>query len=233
MSPHPIQLFGTSHLIALALTAVIWLFLGFLVKWEHHWSRKAELALAVGLLGQWFLHALLAKALGYYEPHESLPLHMCDIAAFFGGIALITKRQELIDLTYFWGMAGTLQGLLTPNLQLDFPHPEYYRFFLLHSGVVIAALHMTISWKRYPSTSGLWKAYGWLAVYAVVAGTVNYLTGSNYAFLGAKPQQASIMDFMPNPPWHVLVLAGVGLVLFWLSYGLIVLVRRKSETQRR
>jgi hypothetical integral membrane protein (TIGR02206 family) len=229
---HPIQLFGTSHLLALAVTALVWLGLGFLVKWEHPWSRKAELALAVGLLAQWFLHALTATMLGFFDPVRSLPLHMCDIAAFFGGFALITKRQPLIDLTYFWGMVGTLQGLLTPNLQLDFPHPEYFRFFLLHSGVVIAALHMTISWRRYPTTTGLWKAYGWLAVYAVLAGTVNYLTGSNYAFLGARPSQPSIMDFLPDPPKHVIVLAGIGLVLFWLSYGLIVLVRRRAQAQR-
>ncbi len=232
MSPHPIHLFGTSHLIALALTGLIWLGLGFLVKWEHPWSRKAELTLAVGLLSQWFLHALLARTLGYDDPLESLPLHMCDLAAFFGGIALFTQRQAFIDLTYFWGMAGTLQGLLTPNLQMDFPHPEYYRFFLLHSGVVIAALHMTMAWRRFPTTGGLWRAYGWLAVYAVVAGTVNYLTGSNYAFLGARPAQASIMDFLPDPPNHVIVLAAIGLALFWLSYGLIALVKRKSSMRR-
>ncbi len=224
---HPIHIFGATHVAALGVTALVWLLLAWLVKWDHPWSRKAELALAIGLLSQWILRALLAKWQGYFDPLSALPLHLCDVAAFAGGAALITKRQGLIDLTFFWGMAGTLQGLLTPNLVFDFPHPEYFGFFLLHSGVVIAALHMTLAWKKFPTQRGLWVAFGWIQIYAIVAALVNYYTGSNYAFLGARPAQASLMDYLPEPPKHLPVLELLGLSMFWLFYGLLLLARGK------
>jgi hypothetical integral membrane protein (TIGR02206 family) len=198
-----------------------------MVKWDHAWTRRAEWALAIILLAQWFVRALLAKALGYFDPMTALPLHLCDVAAMLGGIALITRRQILIDLTYFWGMVGTLQGLLTPNLLFNFPHPEYFGFFLLHSGVVVAALHMALGWRRYPTVRSLWVTFGWLQVYAVVAAMVNHFTGSNYAFLGARPEQPSLMDYLPQPPQHVPVLEIIALGLFWLAYGLVRLARKK------
>ena len=58
-----------------------------------------------------------------------IPFHLCDIAAFLCGFALITRRYLLCELSYFWGLAGTLQGLLTPNLPYDFPHPVFLRLF--------------------------------------------------------------------------------------------------------
>jgi hypothetical integral membrane protein (TIGR02206 family) len=223
---HPIQIFGTTHVAALVATAVGWLGLAWLVKWEHPWSRRAELALAIALLSQWGLRALLAKWQGRFDVLSFLPLHLCDVAAFLAAAALFTKRQSLIDLTFFWGMAGTLQGLLTPNLIFDFPHPEYFGFFLLHSGVVVAALHMTLAWRRFPSQRGLWMAFGWIQLYAIVAAVVNHFSGSNYAFLGARPTQASLMDFLPEPPMHLPALEIIGLGLFWLFYGLLALARR-------
>lgn len=208
-------------------TAILWLVMWWLVHWKRPWHRGMEIGLAVVLLSQWIVRLSLAKALGYYNPATALPLHLCDVISMIGGIALLTRRQTLIDLTYFWGMAGTLNGVITPNLQYDFPHPEYFGFFALHSGVVVAALHMTIAWKRGPKISGVWRAVLWMQVYLLVAGFTNFLLHTNYGFLCARPENASVMDALPTPPWHLLVLEPVGTILFLLLY--LPFHRRNSQ----
>ena len=46
----------------------------------------------------------------------SLPMHLCDWAVAAVVLALLTRRQTAFELAYFWGLAGTLQAILTPDL---------------------------------------------------------------------------------------------------------------------
>ncbi|MGE9267148.1 MAG: hypothetical protein ACQKBY_03545, partial [Verrucomicrobiales bacterium] len=48
-----------------------------------------------------------------------LPFHLCDLAALICAAALLTRKDKLCELAYLWGLAGTIQGLITPNM----PHP--------------------------------------------------------------------------------------------------------------
>src|SRR6187402_1650088 len=50
---------------------------------------------------------------------SALPMHLCDWALVCTAIALWTRRRAFFDLAYFWGLAGTTQGLLTPALPPD------------------------------------------------------------------------------------------------------------------
>lgn len=215
---NPIHIFGPTHLAALGATAIVWIFLLLLVKWDSPWSRRMERVLAVLLLGQWVFRLFLSWFFDYFDPASALPFHLCDVVSFLAGLALLTRKQCLIELTYFWGMAGTLNGLITPNLAHDFPHPDYFAFFLLHSGVVIAALHMTIAWKHFPRRISILLAFGWIQLYLAVVAVVNAIFDANYAFLRERPANASLLDALPDPPWHLLVLEPLALVLFTLLY---------------
>ena len=44
-----------------------------------------------------------------------------------------------VELTYFWGLAGTLQAIVTPDLSAGFPQLEFFMFVVGHLGIVIAA----------------------------------------------------------------------------------------------
>ncbi len=60
---------------------------------------------------------------------NAVPLHLCDLAAITAGFALITRNRTLCLLTYFWGLAGTVQGIATPAIDIGFPHPAFFSFF--------------------------------------------------------------------------------------------------------
>jgi len=77
------------------------------------------------------IHQIFHSITGGAEDMESLfPFHLCDIAAFICGFALITRKPLMCELAYFWGLAGTMQGLLTPDLNHDFPSPVKDEFWL-------------------------------------------------------------------------------------------------------
>lgn len=155
-----------------------------------------------------------------------VPLHLCDIASFMAGFALITRNRTLAGLTYFWGLAGTIQGVLTPALDIGFPHPVAWAFFVHHFVVIAAALYFPVvdGWR---AESPWWKspmvAFGWLNVYVLVALTANALLGTNFGFLAHKPLNPSLLDHLGPHPWYIAVLEGIALLFF----ALLVLPVRK------
>jgi len=57
---------------------------------------------------------------------HALPFHLCDVAAFAGAVALLKRDPLAAELVYFFGLAGTLNGLITPALLQDFPHLTFF-----------------------------------------------------------------------------------------------------------
>jgi len=144
------------------------------------------------------------------------PFHLCDIAAFLCGFGLITRRPLLCELSYFWGLAGTMQGLLTPNLAYDFPHPVFFAFFLQHGVIVITALVLPLGLGWRPRSGAVKRAFGWVILYAGAAFMVNLALDTNYGFLMRKPSQASLLDVMPAWPGYVFCLIGLAGVFFFV-----------------
>jgi len=148
-----------------------------------------------------------------------LPCHLCDVAAITAGFALITKRPLLCALTYFWGLAATIQGLLTPAITVGFPAPPFVMFFVHHFAVVIAALYLPIvdGWRpKMPVWKSPLEVFGWSIVYLIFAMTVNRLLGSNFAFASHPPTNPSLIDHLGPWPWYLFSMQGIALVFFFL-----------------
>jgi len=213
------QLFGLSHIGVLAVLFVITFLLIRRCRKEPHAQRtKAALALLAFLCFAAYPinQAILTADGGGYALDSLLPFHLCDIAAFICGFALITRKPILCELAYFWGLAGTLQGLLTPNLGHDFPSPIFFMFFMMHGVIVITALVLPLGLGWRPRHGAALRAFVWVLVYAAFAFLVNYLLNTNFGFLMHKPEQASLLDVMGAWPWYVLWLIGAAGVLFFL-----------------
>jgi hypothetical integral membrane protein (TIGR02206 family) len=148
-----------------------------------------------------------------------LPFHLCDIAAITAGIALLAKRPLACALTYFWGLAATLQGLLTPALTIGFPSGPFLMFFLHHFAVVTAALYIPLvdGWRpKRPLWKCLLEIYGWSVVYLAFAMTANMLLGSNFAFASRPPDNPSLIDQLGPWPWYLLSMQGIAVIFFVL-----------------
>lgn len=209
------EAFGTSHLAALAVTVAIVALMGWAARTgQSRALRILEITLGWILLSMPMVTATAVAMTGPFDLQSGLPLHYCDMATIAGGIALLFRRPLAIEIVYFFGLAGTLQGLLTPALQLDFPHPRYFHFFVIHGGVVIAALHLV--WNRgfHPRPWAIARMLVATVVYSTLAGVLNWLLHTNFGFLCAKPPNASLMDHLGPWPWYVGSLLALSAVFY-------------------
>ncbi|WP_367874286.1 TIGR02206 family membrane protein [Luteolibacter sp. Populi] len=156
-----------------------------------------------------------------------LPLHLCDVAAITGGFALLTGKRLLATLTYFWGLAATIQALATPAITIGFPHPAFVSFFVHHFAIVGIAFYLPIvlGWRaERPWWKDPLRALLWGNAYLLIAMAVNLWLGTNFGFAAHKPVNPSLLDHLGPWPVYLIwmqVLAG----LFFSLLALPVLRR--------
>lgn len=210
---HP---YGTSHQTALAVTLLVFILMLAL-------ARTRFAAVAEKMLGTLLLLLFPATLVGHawagtLSAQTLLPLQYCDIACIAGGVALWTRRQFCCEVLYFFGLAGTLQGLLTPALEADFPSLRYVFFFLLHGGVPVAAIYVVTAMRHRPRPGAVRRMMTFSVAWYAVTAVVNYALGTNYAFQCAKPPQASLFDQLGPWPWYNFVAIGLGVVFYSVLY---------------
>jgi hypothetical integral membrane protein (TIGR02206 family) len=147
---------------------------------------------------------------------QPLPLQLCDVAIFAAAAALLTRRALLVEITYFWGLAGTIQALFTPDLPQHFPSYPFFQYYLAHGGVVAAALILVVGLRIRPREWAFARVAGVTVAYAAFVGIVDALTGADYMYLRSKPVASTPLDWMGPWPWYILSAAVVGVFLFAL-----------------
>jgi hypothetical integral membrane protein (TIGR02206 family) len=208
--------YGPAHLGALGFFAMLAVTLYILRVKHPRTAQAAERTLGTLLLLVWPLSLLLYSVQGTLNAQNALPLHYCDVAGICAGLALWIDRPSLREVAYFFGLAGTTQGLITPALDAPFPEPRFLLFFLLHGGVVVTALHLVLAIGFRPRPNAPFRVLLISAAYAVSVGLVNALLHTNYGFICSKPPVASLMDFLGPWPWYVLALFTLAGIIYWL-----------------
>ena len=70
---------------------------------------------------------------GGWTVRGSLPLDLCDVALVIAALACWFPHWQLgVELTYFWGLAGSLQAVVTPDLAQSFPSLQFFVFVVGH-----------------------------------------------------------------------------------------------------
>jgi hypothetical integral membrane protein (TIGR02206 family) len=237
MHPAPVfQVFGLAHLVAILITVSVPIGLGLLVRLTN--SRALDRAIAIA-----FTLLLLINYLGYalylwrhdlLYWKQALPFQLCDWAMVTIIVALLTGWRGWTEVSYFWGIGGTFQAILTPNLQANFPDLRVISFFLTHGGIVAGVIYLLVARRFRPMLGSVWRTLAWSELYLVATLAVDQLTGVNYGFLLHKPVVHSLLDLLSNRGWlYILELNGLALVFFALLYAPWALVRREPPLVRQ
>jgi hypothetical integral membrane protein (TIGR02206 family) len=216
LSDAPFIRYGPEHLGALFATALFAAALALAVRRSRdprvaRWVTGGLAALLVGVAGAVVVHGSLG---GDFSWWDYAPLQLCDLAVFVSAYALLTRRQTAYELAWFWGGAGTLIAMITPDVGSGFPSWEFAFFFALHGAVVAAAVVLTLGLGLRPRRGAALRVLLITNIYALFLGGVNLATGSNFMYLCRKPAAGSLLDWLG--PWPVYLLAGevVALALF-------------------
>ena len=206
-------LVATEHVGAVVVIAVATAVLVVLARrGPGPWLKMLALVLVLDEVS-WWVYLLAGEQPGSVLA-QSLPLQLCDVAIFVTAAALWARAPLLVEVTYFWGLAGTLQALLTPDLPQHFPSYPYFQYYIAHGGVVASALLLVVGLRIHPRPGSLLRMAAVTLAYVALVGVVDAITGADYMYLRAKPPSATLLDVLGPWPWYLLGATAIGLVLF-------------------
>ena len=202
------QLFGVQHLLVLTLITALCVVSFKLGRGEHseRWNLLAGLFFGLFALSLWTF-----KLSDGIDLDIDLPLQLCDLVFLLCLAAFIRPKPIFVTLVTYWGLGGTVQALLTPDVASAFPSSEFLIFFTGHSSIVLAAFFLLgrAPHKDLAGWPGLKTSFQGLLCYTVVTMLVNFSFDLNYGYLRAKPAGASVLDLMG--PWPIYIFGGLGL----------------------
>ncbi|MBX7242731.1 MAG: TIGR02206 family membrane protein [Bacteroidia bacterium] len=224
------QTFGTSHIIVLIVTLLLCISLPLLAKKYASLEKQLLIGKAIGwiiimsLIGA----VLLEIAAGTFDFRVHLPLQICYLSNLFILSVLQYRSFKWFEIMYFWVFSVTLQATLTPDLSHNFPHFGFFRFFIGHSGLILAIVYAIVVYEMRPNKHSIWKAALATNVYLFAVSAINYLIHSNYFYTCAKPLNPSLLDSLGEWPWYIVK----GEFIMIVFYGIIFLPFAFSREKR-
>ncbi len=233
----PFHAYGTSHLVVIGLTIALPFALAAIAR-----AKFAEKVVAMGLslllVLNYAVYLCLTHSFGAVSWKQVLPLQLCDWAMVVIIVTLWTHRRGWFEVAYFWGIGGTVQAVLTPNLAYGFPHYRFFSFFISHCGVIIGVGFIMLAHHLRPRPFSIVRVFAWTEFYFLVTLAADALTGVNYGFLLHKPEAQTLLNILSDSrPLYLLEMHGLALAFFVALYlpfavaDLYTRLTRKAGTQ--
>jgi hypothetical integral membrane protein (TIGR02206 family) len=216
------QPYGLPHLTVIVITIVLPFALATLVQRTKSRSidRVIIAALSAVLILNYLAYLVFIRSQGVAEWRQMLPMQMCDWGIVVVIVAMWTGHQRWFEVAYFWGIGGTLQAVLTPNLRYGFPDWRFISFFTSHCAIIVGVIFLMLTRHYRPCPMSIVRVWLWSEFYFAVALIVDLLTGINYGFILHKPEAFSILSFLSDCwPLYLLQLHGVALLFFLVLYA--------------
>src|SRR2546429_4477758 len=223
--------YGLPHLTVIFLTIVLPFVLAAIV-----WRTKSRLlvkmiigVLSAVLILNYVAYLVFIRSHGIMDWRHMLPMQMCDWGMVVVIVAMWTGNQRWFEVAYFWGIGGTLQAVLTPDLRFGFPDWRFISFFTSHCGIIIGVVFLMLTRRYRPYPMSIVRVWLWSEFYFVITLLIDKLTDVNYGFLLHKPEAFSILSFLSDSrPLYLLQMHGVALLFFlglYAPFAIVDLVR--------
>ena len=208
------------HLAALTFLVLLNVVLSRFARSSETTKRRIRIGLVAVLWTNEVIWHLWLMRSGTWDLQHALPLELCSIFVWAGGLMLLTRSTWLYDLAYFLGVAGALQALATPNIGVyGFPHYRYWAFFISHGLIVTTVAWMTYGEGHRPTRRSLARSVVVGALLMGVVLVIDLAINADYMFLAHKPETASLLDALPAWPAYLPWLLVVGVLMFALMYA--------------
>lgn len=168
-------------------------------------------------------------SLGTYNISTDLPLYLCSLMGLLIPIFTYYRKLWMYEILLFWIIAGTLQGVLTPDISVGFPSFDYFRYWVVHLGLLIVIFYATNVLKMKPTFKSVFKSFFALQLYVIFMVIINYVLNANYFYLNQKPQSASLLDYFGEWPWYIIVVQIIIIPYFLLIYTPFYFVERNRK----
>ncbi|MGH8547444.1 MAG: TIGR02206 family membrane protein [Methylococcales bacterium] len=228
------SLFSNVHLAYLLAWSVLWVIVPLIAL--RYLRLRGRRIMAIGLasitVAQEAVDYLNRMSVRELTVLMDLPLQFCHLAQIFSVVLLFFRMPLLFEVSYFWGLIGALQAMLTPDLNAFDSHLTVSLFFMHHGMLILIVLWLVfVSGYRCRPWAVL-RTFLFTNFIMIPVGLVDWVIGANYMYLRASP----VTD---NPfisggwPWYIVHIEGIGLLLMAFLQIPMMLARDKKTKQHR
>ena len=224
------ETFGLEHNLYLIGTFTIWFLVLFTGKVILNLKQRRifVLILIFITISQELIDDILRWNVGIWDVAEDLPLHMCGISFFTSTYALYSKNQTAFELSYFWGLAGAFQAIITPDPTRFVMDVSLFWNFLSHGLIILNVLWMIVIDNMRCRVGSYLNAIIITNGILFIISIVNSILGGNYWFICEKPGGESPF-IMGEWPLYIIGFQISGILLLGLFYIPMIILRKKGK----
>lgn len=227
---HNFVLFGFEHILAILAFAI---FGYILINWAKTVSKEKQFK-----IGNIFAYSMSITIVFWtflkiynrgFDIKHDLPFHLCNFIALLLPVLTITRKKIYYEILLFWIFAGTSQAIITPDIKNGFPHFHFLKYWIIHAGLIVFILYITHIYNMRPTLKSVFKSFLALQAYFILMLIINKITGANYFYINRKPEGASILDYLGDWPYYILVGEIILLPYFLIIYLPFYLTRKRIK----
>ena len=214
-----VQIFSLEHLFPIVLAfGFAFIFIqyakGVSIKKQQRLLHFLALFMSLSVVA-YHVYCVLTTA---YNIRTDLPLYLCSLLAILMPLYTYYLKYWMFEILVFWIIAGTMQGVLTPDIAEGFPSLDYFRYWIVHLGLLIVIFYSILVLEFRPKFKSIFKSFLALQVYIVAIVVINYSLDANYFYLNHKPESASVLDYLGDWPYYIITVQVVIVPIFMLIY---------------
>ncbi len=225
-----LHLFDNLHVIYLVTWLIIWFTVPLVGKkyLNKHQQKWFVWIMIVFMVGQEMVDYWNRTQFRHLSWDLDLPLHLCHLSLIFSVYILFRRSQFLFEITYFWGLGGALQTMLTPDMTNFDNYLAIFLMYAHHAMIILTCLWLVVV-EGYRTRSGAIKRT-FIFTYIVIwpVWLVDWITGGNYMYLMERPPTESPLVF-GNWPWYIINIQVVAFLLFNIINLPMILLRKKES----
>lgn len=219
------------HVFPILLAIIICSYFIKYVKFRLSENQQIVVFNSIGFIISFVVIAfhMYSISLGSYKIETDLPLYLCSLIALLIPIFTYYRKNWMYEILFFWIVAGTTQAVITPDILEGFPTFNYFRYWVVHLGLLVIIFYATFVLNMRPKFKSVFKSFLALQVYVVFIIFINYLLNANYFYLNEKPKSASILDFFGEWPYYVVITQLLIIPCFLIIYLFFYLTKKKTQ----
>jgi len=217
------KLFSLSSPSHIVFTIICFLLIIFLPRFFANKSDLSKKVLVVSMVSLILINQgmdFFREGYGLNDWKLGLPLHLCDFSSAAIILYFITKRREFFLFAFFAGISGAGMALLTPDTLYSFPHIDYIRHMVGHSMIIMGVSYAIAIDNQRPYLRDVHRVLVVVTIFLLLMYPINYILGppANYWYVIEKPPGFNVTEFMSDPPYHMIDIYMLAVVVCYLIY---------------